>query len=459
MRKGFLLLFLLLATPFISAQQTEIVDFENLKAYLSFHPKSNSVEGEISYTFKIKAKTDSILLKEKNMKVELSSNSPTKAKLKATSDKIWILHQFKSGKTYTLNFSYQVEDPNHALYFVGWDNEGTNQIWSQGQGKENSYWLPSIDDANDKILFDLTYQVPANYQVIANGELIDHHSKDNAEVWRYKMREPISSYLIGVAVGQYKRRDLQSTSGVPIELYFEEKDSLRVEPTYRYSQRIFDFLEEEIGVAYPWKNYKQTPVRDFLYAGMENTTATIFAESLMVDPIGFQDRNYIRVNAHELAHQWFGNLITEQSSADHWLHEGIATYYALLVQQEIFGDDEFYYKLFQKAEQLKEQSDKGKGEALINPEAGSLTFYDKGAWAIHILKEQIGEVNFRKGIKAFLEKYKFQNVTIQDFISEIEKQSDTDLSSYTDKWLKQSAFPAEEALASLENSIFIKKFM
>src|SRR5699024_9268593 len=119
----FLLLILLFATPFIFAQQKNIVDFEKLKANLNFHPETKTVQGELSYTFKIKAKTDSIFLNAKNMEVELSSNSPTKAKLKATSDKIWILHRFKSGKAYTLNFSYQVENPKHALYFVGWDNE------------------------------------------------------------------------------------------------------------------------------------------------------------------------------------------------------------------------------------------------------------------------------------------------------------------------------------------------
>src|SRR5699024_1740177 len=195
------------------------------------------------------------------------------------------------------------------------------------------------------------------------------------------------------------------------------------------------------------------------YAGMENTTVTIFAESLVTDSIGFVDQNYIRVNAHELAHQWFGNLITQNTSSDHWLHEGFATYYALLAQREIFGEEMFYYKLFEKAEKLKEESDKGKGEALINPKAGYLTFYDKGAWALHILKEQVGEANFKKGVKAFLEKYQFQNVEIQDFISIMEKQADTDLSEFTDNWLKQTAFPAAEALASLKKSKFIQKYM
>ena len=96
---------------------------------------------------------------------------------------------------------------------------------------------------------------------------------------------------------------------------------------------------------YPWKIYRQIPVRDFLYAGMENTTSTIFSQDFVVDSIGFNDKNYINVNAHELAHQWFGDLITSQSSKHHWLQEGFATYYALLAERQLFGDDYFYEAL------------------------------------------------------------------------------------------------------------------
>ncbi len=457
-----IILFLLIVFSFnfsLYAQQTSIVDFKKLKGNISLHPEKKSVKGKVSYTFKILKKSDSIYLDGKNMQVELLKNSPLKAELKSTDDKIWISHQFKSGKTYTLDFSYEVKNPKQALYFVGWKNNKNPQIWSQGQGKDNSYWLPSIDDLNDKIIFELTYEVPKNYRAIGNGVLKNHQTKENSEIWEYKMSKPMSSYLVGVAVGKFDFISLKSKSKIPIELYFEEKDSALVEPTYRYTQKIFDFLEKEIGVDYPWENYKQIPVRDFLYGGMENTTNTIFAETLLTDSIAFTDRNYVKTNAHELAHQWFGNLITEKSSADHWLQEGFATYYALLVEREIFGEDYFYHKLFESAEKLKEESDQGKGESLLNPKAGYSTFYEKGAWALHILKEKIGKENFNKGIKNYLEKYQFQNVSVEDFIKELEKSSKEDLTTFTEDWLKQSAFQAEQALNSLKKSDFIKTYI
>ena len=161
---------------------------------------------------------------------------------------------------------------------------------------------------------------------------------------------------------------------------------------------IFDFLEKEIGVKYPWEIYRQISVRDFLYAGMENTSATLFSSNFVVDSIGFEDRNYTNVNAHELAHQWFGDLVTAESSKHHWLQEGFATYYALLVEKKIYGDDYFYSKLYEYAQQLQETS-KTDTIPVLNAKASSLSFYQKGAWALHVLHERIGDKVFKKAVQ------------------------------------------------------------
>ena len=273
------------------------------------------------------------------------------------------------------------------------------------------------------------------------------------------MEKPISSYLLAVAAGKYDSKMVESKTGDLIKLYFKPEDSLKVEPTYRYSSEIFDFLEDEIGLAYPWQEYDQIPAQDFLYGGMENTGATIFSASFVTDSTGFKDRNYVNVNAHELAHQWFGNLVTESSGDHHWLHEGFATYYALLVEKEIFGEDYYYWKLYESAEQLKEKSDSGKGESLLYPKASSLTFYQKGAWALHILREQIGDEAFRTGIKNYLELYSFKNVTTDNFLAEMEAASGQDLSGFKQDWLEQSAFKASQSLESLKKSEFITNYL
>lgn len=198
----------------------------------------------------------------------------------------------------------------------------------------------------DKMEFDLTLIIPSGSIAIANGTLVSKIPKGPKVYWKFNMQQPMSSYLVAFAVGNFEHRTLTSESGIPIELYYEPKDSAYFEPTYRYTQQLFDFLGEEIGVPYPWQNYKEVPIRDFLYAGMENTGCTFFSEAFVIDSVAFKDRNYINVNAHEMAHQWFGNLVTETEGKHHWLHEGFATYYALLAERALFGTDYYYWKLF-----------------------------------------------------------------------------------------------------------------
>src|SRR5699024_9922957 len=119
-------------------------------------------------------------------------------------------------------FSYRAQ-PRQTLYFVGWDNPGSNQVWTQGQGHHTSDWLPSIDDYKDKILFDITYKAPKGYTVIGNGKLIAHDVKNQQGLWHYQMKHPMSSYLVAVAVGHYKHKTRFSAEGTPIKMYYEPR--------------------------------------------------------------------------------------------------------------------------------------------------------------------------------------------------------------------------------------------
>ena len=173
---------------------------------------------------------------------------------------------------------------------------------------------------------------------------------------------------------------------------------------------------------------------------MENTSLTIFSDSFVVDSIGFVDKNYVNVNAHELAHQWFGNLVTAKSGEHHWLQEGFATYYALLAEKEIFGDDYFYWKLYQSALQLQALND-GKGESLLNPKASSLTFYQKGAWALHVLRTKVGEKSFKNAVQRYMNTYKFKSAETNDFIKIVEAESGQNLNAFVKIWLEAPQLP------------------
>lgn len=432
--------------------QTEVVDFQRIETTLKLNYPKKSVDGKMSVSFKMLQDAEEVYLDAIQMEgVSLSDD----IEINFTDKTIFLRSNFKAGQTYKASFTFEAY-PTQAAYFV--NNNGRNQFWTQGQGKYTSHWLPSLDDMNDKIEFDLKVLGAENKTVISNGTSSASVKDFGVQETTFDMNSPISSYLVALVSGDYLKKTENSTSGIPLEYYYYPEDSLKVQPTYRYSKQIFDFLENEIGVPYPWQVYKQVPVKDFLYAGMENASCTIFSDNFMVDEIGFVDQNYVNINAHELAHQWFGDLVTETKSDHHWLHEGFATYYALLAERELFGHDYFYFKLYESAEQLRELSDSGKGQKLVNAGGSSLTYYQKGAWAVHILREKIGQEPFKKAVASYLKKYAFKNVTTDDFMNEVALFTDVDLTDFKKNWLNQSAFQSQDALESLKKSLFMQQY-
>ena len=396
-------LFFFIST-FTFAQQTQFVDFKSVQGKIAVNSIEKTVSGDVNYDFDVLKSIDTIKIDAQNMEFSDLKLNGKPINYINTQKQLQIIFPFKKGKN-NLTFKYSAK-PKQTMYFVGSEANDNVQIWTQGQGKYTSHWFPSFDDVNEKVVFNLNVVCNKDYQVISNGILKFKSTLDALSVWQYQMQKPMSSYLLMLVIGKFKKIIQKSNSGISLEMYLEPKDVSKFEPTYRDSKLMFDFLEKEIGVKYPWKIYKQASVRDFLYAGMENTSATLFNSRYVVDSTGFEDRSYTNVNAHELAHQWFGNLVTAESSKHHWLQEGFATYYALLAEKETYGEDYFYSKLYESASQLKFAS-RTDTIPVLNAKASSLTFYQKGAWALFVLQKEIGDKAFKKAVKNYLRKHAF----------------------------------------------------
>lgn len=458
MKQSFLLL--CFYANILLAQQTGHVDFKTCTANLNFKPTEKMVSGSVVYTFKILKDVDSVYLDAKRFK-QVSFIFKDAVYHEYDGEYIVIKNNFLKGQDHQVKINF-IAQPQKAIYFLDWESPliSAGQIWTQGQGKYTSNWLPSIDDMNDKIEFDLSITFDSDYEVIANGKLINKEVSKLSTTWHYNMKKPMSSYLVALAIGKYNKKVEYSKRGVPLEMYYYPKDSLKFEPTYRYSKDLFDFLEEEIGVPYPWQNYKQIPVKDFLYAGMENTSTTIFSDAFVIDSIAFVDKNYVNVNAHELAHQWFGDLVTETSGAHHWLQEGFATYYALLAERHIFGEDHYHWQLYEYMQELLDQDQAGFSTSLLDPKSSSTTFYKKGAWVLHVLRQQIGDAAFKKGVKNYILEHQYKNVETTDFIKALERASGSDLSEFVNLWLVNVKLPYLEMQDNLiKSSAYIKNYL
>ncbi len=458
-----LILITLLSTT-ITAQKAKnvkeqpYVDFITANVGIEVIPSDKKVKGTVAYTFKVLQPTDTIFVDAQKMKINKVILDGSEIDFLYDNSKVKINKNFKNGTNHKLLIDYEAT-PKKALYFVK-DEQGDDQIWTQGQGKYTSNWLPSFDDMNEKVIFDLSISHANNFEVIANGKL-DKVVKvnDSIQKWHYDMQDPMSSYLVAFVIGKYDKVVEVSAKGTSLEMYYYPRDKEKFESTYKHNKKIFEFLENEIGFDYPWQNYKQIPVKDFLYAGMENTGTTIFSDTFIVDEEGFIDQNYINVNAHELAHQWFGDLVTETEGKHHWLQEGFATYYALLAEKEIFGEDYFLFKLYENADQLTEFSKTEKATSLLDAKASSLTFYQRGAWALHALRSIIGDASFKITVHNYLEKYKFKNVNTDNFLAVASSVSGKDLTAYKKLWLENVKFPGKEALDILTASNFIKGYL
>src|SRR5690554_1982277 len=441
---------------FSFSQQYPKIDFTESFASLEINPVKQNVWGDVEYRFTAHELVDTLRIDAHKMSFDKVKINGKDVQFKTTDKEFLLFEGYKKGEN-SLTFSYEAF-PVQAMYFVQKNYYEDVQIWTQGQGKYTSHWYPSFDDVNEKIIFNLDIAFHKDYTVLANGNLISKTEKDNQITWKYQMHKPMSSYLLMLAIGKFEKQSFTSKSGIPNDLWYHISDKDKFEPTYRYSKEIFDYLESEIAVSYPWQVYRQVPVWDFMYGGMENTTSTIFAQDYVVDEIGYNDRNYVNVNAHELAHQWFGDLVTAKTGKHHWLQEGFATFYALLAEREIFGEDYYYWKLYENAQKI-EMAEASDEVPILSEKASSLSYYQKGAWALHVMREGMGKEKFRLAIKNYLNKHAFGNVETEDLFKEIRAVSDFDCETFSKNWLETHIFQKEEAYALLKKNAFIKQYI
>ena len=426
------------------------VDFTNLKLEVEFEPKKKLVRGTVYEKFTVLRKEiDTLFLDAINMtfyEVKLNGQPLEYVKYEKGIT-LKFPKVLKWNEAHEIKIKYEAT-PKKGLYFTGWSDEtgqSRKQIWTQGQGIDNRHWIPMYDERNDQLVSEMIVHFDTTYKVLSNGELLAKNKSVNKlplgmYTWHYKISHRHAPYLIMLGIGDYGIKSDTSTSGVPINLYYYPEQANQIEPTYRYSKEMFEFFEKEIGVSYPWKTYSQIPVQDFMFGAMENTTATIFGDFYLVDSRAFLDRNYVRVNAHELAHQWFGDMVTARSSAHHWLQESFATHYDLMYQKEAFGEDYYNWVRRDYNDQAVQESKKNL-KPVAHSEGGTVRHYPKGAHVLQMLKYVVGRDQFNAAIKYYLEKHSYGNVDSDDLLTAFHEKLGLSLDWFWEEWIYKGDEP------------------
>jgi aminopeptidase N len=423
------------------------LDFTKIKVALSFDAPNGTVFGKVAYQFiSLRPKVASFFLDGIKMQVKeiILNGQPVKYKTDSAGITVIPNESLVWNIPYEMTVSYEAK-PRVGLYFIGWNDKNNlsrKQIWSQGEQIDNRNWIPMYDERNDKLLTEMSVRFDKEYKVLSNGKLVDkQENADGTTTWNYVMSHPQSPYLIMLGIGKYDIKETHSASGVPMHLYYYPEWKERVEPVYQFSEAMVDFFEKEIGVKYPWESYSQIPVQDYMFGAMENTTATIYGDFYAVDSRGLLDRNYVGVNAHELAHQWFGDCVTALSDAHQWLQESFATYYNQMFEREVFGEDYFNWSRRGAQNASVDESLKNKF-AVAHSEGGGTRVYGKGAFVLNMLKQVVGgrEV-YNKAVKHYLEKHAYQNVDTHDLLIAFEETTGMQLDWFWTEWLQRGGEP------------------
>lgn len=423
------------------------LDFLHLKADLTFDAPNGIVRGTVTERFRpLRNKVDSFYLDGPSIRISEATMWGKPVRYKQDSAGFWFYPSktLTWDKTDSIIIKYEAT-PRRGLYFVGWNdpkNLSRKQIWSQGQGIDNRHWIPMYDEMNDKLTTEMIIHFDKAYKVLSNGRLISaKEEKNGTKTWHYKMTHPHAPYLIMLGIGIYDIRESKSASGVPLYQYYYPEWKDRVPSAYKYSEEMMDFFEKETGIRYPWETYSQIPVQDYMFGAMENTTATVFGDFSFVDERAFVDRSYVSTNAHELAHQWFGDYITARSSRHHWLQESFATYYSMLFEKDVYGQDHFDWSRRLWNLQALEASKKDK-MPIAHSAAGTVRHYPKGAFVLNMLKNVVGgREMYNKAITHYLNRHPYGNVDSHQLLVAFEEVTGLSLAWFWDQWVYKGGEP------------------
>ncbi len=424
-----------------------LVDYEHLELYLKFDTVQSKIDGKVVHYFRsLRNNLDSLVLDAVDIsikKIHFQNQEVQKYKQQNNILTIYLPKQLSKNEKSSISIEYECL-PKKGMYFIGWNDSlkySKRQIWTQGQGIDNRHWIPMFDDMSDKITTDITVVFNKKYKVLSNGVLLEEKElSNNLKQWRYKMNKPHAPYLIMLGIGDYKIKQVKSKRGVPINLWYYPDKDYCVPYTYRYSEELVDFFEKEIGVFYPWENYSQIPVQEYMYGAMENTTAIVFGDFLLIDEYSINDRDYLPVNAHELAHQWFGDFITARSPSHVWLQESFATHYNWLVEKQYFGKEHYDWARKSSIEGILKESEKNLYPISHN-NPGTIRLYPKGAYVLHMIKYVIGETEYNAAIKRYLQQHAYQNTETNDLWLAIYEETGINLDWFFDEWIYRGGEP------------------
>jgi aminopeptidase N len=359
------------------------------------------------------------------------------------------------GESKTFSVTYRVSKPRHGLFFIQPTSahpEKVTHAWTQSQDEYARYWFPCLDHPQEKQPTSTTIVVPKGTFALGNGALVERKDEGAHSIFRYRQDVPHSTYLMTMVAGPFVEvaQGTAGRNGVPVFYYVLPGHEADGERAFAKTPAMIDAFERRLGTPYPYARYSQIAVSDFIFGGMENTSATTQTDRTLHDETAHLDFSSDPLVAHELAHQWFGDLLTCRDWAHAWLNEGFATFMEAVWREIDLGADEYVYDIFEcVAAYLKEDAERYSRPIVCNTYSAPIDIFDrhlyqKGGAVLHMLRGELGDARFWRAIARYVGDNARRSVETIDLIRAIETATGRNVRGFFDQWVFRAGHPELE---------------
>jgi aminopeptidase N len=354
------------------------------------------------------------------------------------------------GKPVMIEIAYSVEKPQRGIYFIAPDKHYPNkptQVWTQGEDEDSRFWFPCFDYPGQLATSEIRVRVPKPFIAISNGQLIHTQEDRDYKIYHWSQEQVHPTYLMTLAVGDFA--EIQDEwHGKPVTYYLEkgrEEDSRR---SMGKTPRMIEFFSDKYGYPYPFPKYAQVCVDDFIFGGMENTSTTLLTDRCLLDErAALDNRSTESLVAHELAHQWFGDLVVIKHWSHAWIKEGMASYSEVMWTEQEYGvEDAAYYRLLEARNYLTEDSSRYRRPIVTHVYREAIELYDrhlyeKGSCVYHMIRAELGDELFWQAIHTFVQDNAHKTVETIDLLRAIEKATGRNLLFLFDQYVYRGGHP------------------
>jgi aminopeptidase N len=439
-------------------------DVQHVKLDIALDFEHETISGTVYTTFKaLFEEVTAISFDAEELQVEtvtLDGGAPLQFQNTGRHLIVTLDRPYQHGEQFIVAVTYHAK-PRTGLHFmkpVPEDPTRPVHAWTFGQPRYHSHWFPCHDSPDDRATTEIIVTVPSQFLTVANGNLLSVTDNGETKTHHWLHDVPHAAYLVSLVVGDFAVIE-DSYNGKPVS-YYIRKDRKDDAPLYMgKTPEMMKFFSEWTNVEYPYDKYAQTVVE--IYTGaMEHTTATTHSFTLIPDKKAALDigPDMVSVVAHELAHQWFGDLLTCRDWSNAWLNEGFATYFEQMWGEHDRGNDEFKYSMLQEKQGYLDEDSRYRRPIVyyVYHDRGFELFdrhlYNKGAWVLHMLRHQLGHENFRRGIHSYIERNRTREVVTADLLRALEDTTGKSLERFFQQWVHGGGHPELDVNFTWDNS-------